>query len=258
MNKHEVTNAQYPDASTPPTTAAAHETQPAQRDPISRWCASSWQSRRSAYADLACPGQNRVCGFACRTEAEWEYAAQCRRDRYPAGWGDDPNQACRLRQHLRRNRARGPSRSTGPTTPARMARSWLAPVGRYAANAFGLADMLGNAGWTCSGHCYAAYAGGGPGARTGDAAAECVTPECCAAAPGPIIRVWCGLPIGSQPRRSIVNSIWDFAWCWNHERARDGGGADMESPIDVWRDAAGAGVLPAGRGGSAVANPPER
>ncbi|MEQ1776377.1 MAG: formylglycine-generating enzyme family protein [Burkholderiales bacterium] len=118
----------------------------------------SWEDA-SAYVRWL--SQKTAKQYRLLTEAEWEYAAR-------AGtttarfWGDDGNSAC--------DHANGADRASIRQVPA--ARQWesancddryayTAPVGGYRANAFGLHDMLGNAGeWTQD--CWNANYGGAP------------------------------------------------------------------------------------------------
>jgi formylglycine-generating enzyme required for sulfatase activity len=104
----------------------------------------SW---RDANAYIKWLAQKTGKQYRLPTEAEWEYAARGNTDtaRY---WGDNPNEACRY--------ANVTDTTTGPGgigwgTKHECSDGYFftAPVGSYTPNAFGLYDMLGNAGeWT--------------------------------------------------------------------------------------------------------------
>jgi len=103
------------------------------------------------------------------SEAEWEYAAR-------AGttsafiWGTDPNAGCRDANGADRT-AQGKLPSNWTYSTCTDGAVFTAPVGSYAANRFGLKDMIGNA-WEWTEDCYnESYAGGpadGTAWRTGD------------------------------------------------------------------------------------------
>ena len=87
------------------------------------------------------------------TEEEWEYAARAgtSTSRY---WGEDPKDACYNANMADETvlAAKGDSRRIeGARVPCRDGHLYTAPVGTYAANPWGLKDMIGNvAEWTCS------------------------------------------------------------------------------------------------------------
>ncbi len=153
MGKTEVTNAQYRqlDAS---HDSGAYESyslnEPAQ--PVVR---VSWQEA-VAYADgLANHTKLRL---RLPTEAEWEYAARAGKTNSRT-WGDDSSQACKY-ANIYDETARKVKPFNWANYPCEDQQVVVAPVGHYAANAFGLYDMLGNvAEWTCSAYD-SAYAGG--------------------------------------------------------------------------------------------------
>jgi sulfatase modifying factor 1 len=141
------------------------------RHPVT--CAS-WED---ATAYVRWLGERTGRAYRLLTEAEWEYAARAGTTT-SRPWGDEAGAACR--------HANGADLAAVTGVPA--AREWgyatcddgaayTAPVGRYAANAFGLHDMLGNAAeWTAD--CWNAnYVGAGADARaatTGDCALRAV------------------------------------------------------------------------------------
>jgi formylglycine-generating enzyme required for sulfatase activity len=153
MGKTEVTNAQYQrfnarhDSGSYESYALNEPNQPVVR--------VIWQDA-VAYADWL-SGKTGLL-FRLPTEAEWEYAARGSKtnSRY---WGDDPNQACRY-ANIYDETARKAKPFNWPNYRCEDGQVAVAPVGQYAANAFGLYDMLGNvAEWTCSEYD-SAYKGG--------------------------------------------------------------------------------------------------
>ncbi len=104
----------------------------------------SWKDAR-AYARWLAEQTGEA--YRLLTEAEWEYAARggSSTARY---WGNDPNQACEYA-----NVADETARKRYPWNfhECDDGHLYTAPVGRFAANAYGLQDMLGNVWeWTCS------------------------------------------------------------------------------------------------------------
>lgn len=153
MSQHEVTNVQYQQLDVNHD-SGAYDTHAlnASDQPVVR---VSWREA-AGYADwLASQTGLRV---RLPTEAEWEYAARAGKttSRY---WGEEPKQACNY-ANIYDETARKSNPFNWANYPCEDGHVVAAPVGQYAANAFGLFDMLGNvAEWTCSEYD-AAYAGG--------------------------------------------------------------------------------------------------
>jgi formylglycine-generating enzyme required for sulfatase activity len=105
----------------------------------------------SAYATWLSEQTGRT--YRLPTEEEWEYAARggTSTSRY---WGEDPKDACYNGNTADETvlDAKGDSRRIeGARVPCRDGHLFTAPVGTYAANPWGLKDMIGNvAEWTCS------------------------------------------------------------------------------------------------------------
>jgi len=129
---------------------------------------ASWED---ATAYVRWLGERTGRAYRLLTEAEWEYAARAGTTA-SRSWGDDAGAAC--------GHANGADLAAVTGVPA--AREWgyaacsdgaayTAPVGRYAANAFGLHDMLGNAAeWTedCWNATYVGASADARAATTGD------------------------------------------------------------------------------------------
>jgi formylglycine-generating enzyme required for sulfatase activity len=105
----------------------------------------TWNDAK-AYAEWL----SRKAGHPYRllSEAEWEYAARAGTiESRP--WGDDPTQVCRnanVWDLVARKTIRPPDgRRTSDSGECDDGYAYTAPVGRYAANRFGLYDMIGNA-----------------------------------------------------------------------------------------------------------------
>jgi formylglycine-generating enzyme required for sulfatase activity len=153
LGKTEVTNAQYRQFE-PDHDSGSYEslTLNAPDQPVVR---VKWQEA-VAYADWL--SSKTGLQFRLPTEAEWEYAARAGRTDSRT-WGDNPNQACR-HANIYDETARKVKPFNWANYPCQDGYVVAAPVGKYAANAFGLHDMLGNVGeWTCSEYD-STYAGG--------------------------------------------------------------------------------------------------
>ncbi len=105
----------------------------------------------NAYASWLSEQTGRT--YRLPTEEEWEYAARggTSTSRY---WGEDPKDACFNANTADETvlDAKGDNRRIeGARVPCRDGHLYTAPVGTYAANPWGLKDMIGNvAEWTCS------------------------------------------------------------------------------------------------------------
>jgi len=153
LGKTEVTNTQYRQFE-PGHDSGSYESQNlnAPDQPVVR---VKWQEA-VAYADWL--SNKTGLRFRLPTEAEWEYAARAGKTNSRT-WGDDPNQACR-HANIYDETARKVKPFNWANYPCEDGYVAVAPAGKYAANAFGLHDMLGNvAEWTCSEYD-SAYAGG--------------------------------------------------------------------------------------------------
>jgi formylglycine-generating enzyme required for sulfatase activity len=109
------------------------------------------------------------------TEAEWEYAARARIE--PAAYsrysfGDDENDLCRYGNGADQTaKSTVPGASNWTIAPCNDGYAYTSPVGSFAANAFGLYDMQGNARqWTedCYHDNYAGAPSDGSAWTTGD------------------------------------------------------------------------------------------
>ncbi|HRD48947.1 MAG: SUMF1/EgtB/PvdO family nonheme iron enzyme [Candidatus Competibacter sp.] len=154
MGRTEVTNAQYRKIEAGHNSGAYESyslNEPNQ--PVVR---VSWHEA-VAYADKL-SGKSSL-RFRLPTEAEWEYAARAGKTNFRT-WGDDPGQACRYANVYDETARKATKSFNWDNYPCEDRQVVAAPVGQYAANAFGLYDMLGNvAEWTCSEYD-SAYAGG--------------------------------------------------------------------------------------------------
>lgn len=106
----------------------------------------SWEDATAYVAWLATMTGRR---YRLPSEAEWEYGARAG-SATARPWGDDAATSCAHANGADRATAAAvPEASSWATAPCHDGASHTAPVGRYAANAFGLHDMLGNAAeWT--------------------------------------------------------------------------------------------------------------
>jgi formylglycine-generating enzyme required for sulfatase activity len=91
------------------------------------------------------------------TEAEWEYAARGRTEpgQYPRYFfGDDEKDLCRYGNGAdQAAKSSVPGAKDWPVAPCNDGYAYTSPVGSFAANGFGLYDMLGNA-WQWTEDCY--------------------------------------------------------------------------------------------------------
>jgi formylglycine-generating enzyme required for sulfatase activity len=115
----------------------------------------SWND---AQAYIAWLGRQTGQTYRLPSEAEWEYAARAGSST-SRPWGDDPKDACRHANVA--DQSKSPSGRTWTKKHECSDGYWFtAPAGSYAANRFGLSDMMGNA-WEWVQDCYdeKAYAG---------------------------------------------------------------------------------------------------
>lgn len=108
-----------------------------------------WRDAR-AYVDWLAKKTGKP--YRLLSEAEWEYVARAgTTTRFP--WGDDPEQACR-NSNLLDASASPKALVIGEPTKCSDGYATLAPAGSFAANGFGVRDMIGNV-WTWTQDCYA-------------------------------------------------------------------------------------------------------
>jgi formylglycine-generating enzyme required for sulfatase activity len=100
----------------------------------------SWND---AQAYLQWLGRQAGQTYRLPSEAEWEYAARAGSSS-SRPWGDDPNEACRHANGADQSSSPG-GRTWSPRHECNDGFWFTAPVGRYAANRFGVSDMMGNA-----------------------------------------------------------------------------------------------------------------
>jgi len=88
--------------------------------------------------------------YALPTEAEWEYAARAGTDT-ARSWGDNPDGACVYANVADLSASKILAQAAVHQCPD--GTEYTAPAGKYAANPFGLQDMLGNV-WEWTQDCY--------------------------------------------------------------------------------------------------------
>ncbi|MBM3343372.1 MAG: formylglycine-generating enzyme family protein [Betaproteobacteria bacterium] len=129
----------------------------------------SWDDANAYAAWLAARTGKK---YRLPSEAEWEYAARAgsNTSRF---WGDDERRACEFANGADASaRARTPHGASWGGVACDDGHAFTAPVGRFRANAFGLNDMLGNAGeWTQD--CWNANYQGAPADGAAWLAGEC-------------------------------------------------------------------------------------
>ena len=131
----------------------------------------SWND---AQAYIAWLGRQTGQTYRLPSEAEWEYAARAGSST-SRPWGDDPKDACRHANVA--DQSKSPSGRTWTKKHECSDGYWFtAPAGSYAANRFGLSDMMGNA-WEWVQDCYdeKAYAGQAPNDGRAHEVAGCST-----------------------------------------------------------------------------------
>ncbi|MCC6781061.1 MAG: SUMF1/EgtB/PvdO family nonheme iron enzyme [Hyphomicrobiales bacterium] len=120
----------------------------------------SWTDAK-AYVDWL--ARKTGMGYRLLSEAEWDYAARARielgtHSRY--WFGDDDRDFCRYANSPdQAAKSRNPPQKAWPFATCNDGYAYTAPVGSFAANAFGLHDMAGNA-WQWTEDCWhGSYAG---------------------------------------------------------------------------------------------------
>jgi formylglycine-generating enzyme required for sulfatase activity len=137
------------------------------------------------------------------TEAEWEYAARGRTEpgQYPRYFfGDDEKDLCRYgngADHAAKSSV--PGAKDWPVAPCNDGYAYTSPVGSFAANGFGLYDMLGNA-WQWTEDCYHDSYNGAPSDGSAWTTGDCSR------------RVLRGGSWSSLPSRlRVADRFWGFA-----------------------------------------------
>ena len=131
----------------------------------------SWNDAR-AYAQWLSKKTGRR--YRLPTEAEWEYAARAgtATSRY---WSDDPAQACRFANVA--DQSRFQTWSFGQKHECTDGHYFTAPAGGYAANRFGLYDMIGNV-WEWTEDCWNASYASAPSDAIAWTAGDCTQRVC--------------------------------------------------------------------------------